>query len=412
MSNNLSKKIVLCVTGSIAAYKTPCLTRELVRFGHTVKVVLTKSAASFVAPLALQVISGNTVHEDISTEAGIGMEHIDLARWADIVLVAPASANFIARLSAGLADDLPTALCLATGAPVLIAPAMNQQMWQNPATQENVTTLKNRRYFLMGPADGIQACGEEGPGRMLEPWEIAIKAALFEPAAFFSGIHMLVTAGPTHEPLDPVRYIANRSSGKMGYAIAEAAYAAGAHVTLVTGPTHLSASHGITVIRANTANEMQLAVRKEIHKNILFICAAAVADFSPVSVCKQKIKKSQNNLTIELKQTEDILKMIRFERKEAFLVGFAAETDDLDEYASIKKREKNLDMLVANDISQPDSGFESDFNAVKIFRQTDCIEIDRMPKYLLASQIIKIINESFSKKNSPVSAGTIESCTA
>jgi phosphopantothenoylcysteine decarboxylase/phosphopantothenate--cysteine ligase len=331
-------RILLGVTGGIAAYKSPDLVRRLMERGADVQVVMTNAAQRFVSPMSFQAVSGRPARSDLWDDAAeAAMGHIELARWAQMVLIAPASADFIARLASGRADDLLATLCLATEAPIVLAPAMNRVMWANKATQANVEILVSRGIRILGPASGNQACGEIGVGRMWEP--AALADGLLEPpvnAGLLSGLNILITAGPTRERIDPVRYLTNRSSGKMGFAVAAAAREAGAHVTLVTGPVHLATPAGITRINVESARDMYAAVHRQVADADVFIAAAAVADFQPVSIAKQKIKKQGVAVKLDLEPAPDIVKSVADMAKRPFVVGFAAETNDVEENARSK----------------------------------------------------------------------------
>jgi phosphopantothenoylcysteine decarboxylase / phosphopantothenate---cysteine ligase len=389
-----SKHILLGVTGGIAAYKSADLVRRLREAGAEVEVVMTDGAQAFITPLTLQAVSGNVVRTtlfDPNAEAAMG--HIELARWADVVIVAPASADFMAKLSYGHADDLLSTLCLASTAPLVLAPAMNQQMWINSVTQENVRRLLKRGVKLLGPADGSQACGEIGPGRMVEPLEIInFLDNIFVPK-ILSGKSVVITAGPTQEMIDPVRYITNKSSGKMGYALAEAAAAAGANVTLISGPVHLTAPHNVRCINVNTAQEMLNAVQKEIKHCNIFIAAAAVADYRCVDIAQQKIKKEKNNLVLQLERNPDILATVAKLAKKPFCVGFAAETENVIAYAKKKFKEKNLDLIIANQVGE-DKGFDSNQNQVTVISAKSEKTFPLMSKKYLAAALIKLITEN------------------
>lgn len=392
--NATKQKLLLGITGSIAAYKTPYFIREMVDSGYEVQVVLTESAKTFVTPLTLQTVSGHPVHEQLlDTEAEAAMGHIQLARWADTILIAPASANFIAKLAHGFADDLLSTLCLAANKPIWLAPAMNQQMWLNSATQENVTKLQMRGHRLLGPAAGIQACGEDGLGRMLEPSDIAKEILNANSERFLKGKRVLITAGPTHEAIDPVRYIANRSSGKMGYALAEAATAAGAEVTLISGPVSLIPPLVSKFVKINNSNEMQSAVHNEISHQDIFISAAAVADYKPATLEQQKIKRQNQSLSLLLEPTIDILHTIGKLKQKPFIVGFAAETENIVENARMKLHKKGCDLIVVNDVGRQDIGFESEDNAVTVLSKENSITIEKTSKKLLAQQLLKIIHQ-------------------
>ena len=400
-----NKQIVIAVTGGIAAYKTAQLVREVQAEGAQVRVVMTASATSFVAAKTFQALSGNPV---AITDNGLfdqaGMDHIALARWADLIVIAPASANSIAKLIHGEADELLYSMCLAHEGQVAIAPAMNQQMWSNVATQENLTRLRNRGFLIWGPADGAQACGEVGPGRMLEVAELLqLVVSTFENTAF-ADQHIVITAGPTHEAIDPVRYIGNRSSGKMGFALAEAALAAGARVTLVAGPTEQTCSPRIHIINVETAAEMHLAVFQQLDDCDLFIACAAVADYRMANIAAEKIKKRSEHLSLELEPTEDILRDVKQAQPELFCVGFAAETEHTIEYARDKLTRKKLDMIIANQVGSSEQGFSSDYNAVEILTADNQESIARMRKTALAPKILDAIHQQLlnRKENSNV----------
>jgi len=358
------KRILLGVTGGIAAYKSADLVRRLRDSGAEVRVVMTRGAQAFVAPLTFQAVSGNPVHTTLLDEAAeAGMGHIELARWADHVLVAPATASFIARLAHGMADDLLSTICLATGAPLTLAPAMNHQMWANAATQANCALLESRGVHLAGPASGSQACGETGPGRMVEPAEL-VAALGPEKPALLTGRHIVVTAGPSYEDIDPVRYIGNRSSGKMGFAVAEAAVAAGARVSLVAGPVSLDTPAGASRTDVRGAREMRDAVMRLAPSAEAFISVAAVADYTPVRPSAQKIKKGLPKQTLELVSTPDIVAEVAAMDEGPLTVGFAAETEKLREHAIEKLSRKGLDMIAANRVGKEGTGFESESNEI------------------------------------------------
>lgn len=393
-------KVLLGITGGIAAYKTPDVVRKLRLHGADVKVVLTDSAKSFVSPLSLQAVSGNTVSDDLldpAAEAAMG--HIELARWADVLLVAPATANFLAKLAHGLADDLLTTLCLATQAPIFVAPAMNQQMWQAAATQANLQTLKTRGVGFFGPAQGEQACGEVGPGRMMEPVELAdmlvneLTKANEQP--LLTGKRITITAGPTREHLDPVRYITNHSSGKMGVALAKVATAMGAEVTLVSGPVNLPLPKVKQVHNVITAEEMQQAVMQNVGQCDIFIACAAVADYRPTESVDHKIKKSNIELTLTFVRNPDILASVAAIENGPFTLGFAAETQDVSRYAKDKLQRKKLDMIAANDVSQQDIGFNSDNNMLHVFWGSGDTVLHKADKQTLASQLLKLVSEHY-----------------
>ena len=390
MSSLTNKRILLGVTGGIAAYKSADLVRRLQDLGAEVRVVMTAAACEFITPLTMQALSGNPVHTRLlDPEAEAGMGHIQLARWADLLLVAPASADFIARLAQGAGDDLLTTICLATAAPLCLAPAMNQGMWKSQATQGNLELLKKRNIICFGPAQGSQACGDVGPGRMLEAIELAeLTAAQFQ-SGILSGRLVVITAGPTREAIDPVRYLSNHSSGKMGYALAEAARDAGARVTLISGPTHLPTPERCKRIDVESAQQMYDASMQSLPGCDVFIASAAVADFRPVSVESQKIKKSgRDGMSIELIRNPDIVAAVAGSDARPLTVGFAAETQALVSYARDKLQRKKLDLVVANDVSLPGIGFNSEDNAVTLVTADTEIELARNSKAVLARQIV------------------------
>jgi len=397
------KKIILGITGGIAAYKSAELTRRLKEQGADIRVVMTDGAKEFITPLTFQALSGNPVSDSLlDRDAEAAMGHIELARWADLVLIAPASADFLARLTHGFANDLLSTLCLATNAPIAAAPAMNQQMWRNPATQENALTLKQRGIHLLGPGSGEQACGETGPGRMLEPSELVTAVLHLFPNAApptekLSGKKVVITAGPTREALDPIRYISNHSSGKMGFALAKAALAAGAESVLIAGPVHLSTPEGVKRINTNTAQEMHTASLDMAGNADIFIATAAVADYRPETVAEQKIKKSADTMAIQLTRNPDIVAAVASLPDKPFTVGFAAETNDLISYAQGKLENKNLDLIVANDVTRSDIGFNSDQNAVTVISAEKHQNLERASKEAIAEQIINIIASAISE---------------
>ncbi len=398
VSDDGMQKILLGVSGGIAAYKTPELVRRLVERGACVQVVMTAAAAAFVTPLSLQSVSGRPVRTALlAPEAEAGMDHIALARWADQVVLAPATAHLIARLAHGLADDLLTTLVLATSAPVTIAPAMNQQMWQHPATMANIAMLTERGCRLLGPASGEQACGEQGPGRMLEP--AAIAAALLAPppaaAGALAGVPVLLTAGPTREAIDAVRYVGNRSSGKMGYALAAALAGAGARVTLVSGPAQLPCPTGVQRVVVESAAEMHDAVMARVADCALFIAAAAVADYRPAQSLPGKLKKHADTLTIQLVRNPDILAEVAARPDKPFTVGFAAETEGLEAAARDKLGRKGLDMIAANEVGAAAGGFEADDNALLVLWPGGRRTLPMMPKPALATALTQLIAERY-----------------
>lgn len=395
MQQLCNKRILLGITGGIAAYKAAELVRILKKAGAEVRVVMTAGAMEFITPLTLQALSGNPVHHALlDPEAEAGMGHIELAKWADLLLVAPASANFIARLTQGSGDDLLTTICLATEAPIALAPAMNQAMWREPITQANIarlTDLKGNKLHMFGPAEGVQACGDVGPGRMLEPEQIAAHAAdLFE-TGLLAGLEVVITAGPTREAIDPVRYISNHSSGKMGYAIAAAARDAGARVTLISGPVIIPAPERVNCVRTESARDMLDASLALLGRCDIFIAAAAVADYRPMTAAHQKIKKSADSMELTLVKNPDVVATVAAHELRPFTVGFAAETQDVDVYARDKLVRKNLDMIVANDVSLSEIGFNSDQNAVTVFWAENQQSFAQMSKQALARELVELI---------------------
>jgi phosphopantothenoylcysteine decarboxylase/phosphopantothenate--cysteine ligase len=388
--------IVLGISGGIAAYKTPELVRRLRERGADVQIVMTASAEEFVTPTSLQAVSGRPIRTNLwDKEAEASMSHIELARWADLVLIAPATAEIMARLAGGGAPDLLATLCLATEAPIAIAPAMNRVMWANPAVQANRRTLEERGVQILGPDEGSQACGETGAGRMLEPEAIAAAVCGTDLArvvadAVLTGKTVLVTAGPTREPIDPVRYITNRSSGKMGYAIAAAAHELGARVILVSGPVALQAPRGVEVVPVETAEEMHAATHERIADADIFIAAAAVSDYRPAEMSAQKIKKTRDTMTLELVRSPDILASVASLEAAPFTVGFAAETENVREYALSKLVNKQLDMVVANRVGA-DCGFDYDDNAAELLWNGGEKPFAKMPKTELAAGLMRAI---------------------
>ena len=386
--------IVLGITGGIAAYKAPDLVRRLKERGADVQIVMTASAAEFVTDTALQAVSGRPVRSNLwDKEAERAMSHIELARWADVILIAPATAEIMARIVSGGAPDLLTTICLATEAPLAIAPAMNHVMWSNPATQANRQTLEDRGVHILGPDVGSQACGETGAGRMLEPGAIAaavIDLGVSKGEGLLAGRKVVITAGPTREAIDPVRYISNRSSGKMGYALARAAVAQDAEVTLISGPVDLPEPPGVDVIRVTTAQDMYDATHAIVGQADIFIAAAAVADYRPATVSEQKIKKTQEALTIELVRCPDILASVAALEEAPFTVGFAAETQNVDDYALAKLENKKLDMIIANQVGD-DLGFDSDENAATAFWKKGERRFPRARKSELANELVELV---------------------
>jgi phosphopantothenoylcysteine decarboxylase / phosphopantothenate---cysteine ligase len=389
------KRILLGVTGGIAAYKAADLVRRLRERGAEVQVVMTTAARQFVTPLTFQALSGRAVRTELldpAAEAAMG--HIELARWAELVLVAPASADFLARLAHGRADDLLAALCLATEAPLALAPAMNRLMWSNAATRANVSVLQERGVRLFGPGEGDQACGEVGPGRMLEPDALAALAGdLFVPRGPLAGRRVLITAGPTRERIDPVRFVSNRSSGRMGFAVAEAARAAGAEVVVVTGPVALPAPRGVRRIDVESAADMLSAVLEEVAGADIFISTAAVADYRPARPPEHKIKKSAERLAVEMERTVDIVATVAARPARPFVVGFAAETESVEQNARAKMIKKNLDMIAANEVGH-DKAFDCAENELLVlWRGGGRRELGRATKESLAQKLIALVAE-------------------
>ena len=394
MKQLANKQIVLGITGSIAAYKACELVRLLVGAGAKVRVVMTKAATEFVSPLTFQALSHNEVHRDLLDEkAEAGMGHIELARWADAIIIAPASADIIAKLAQGRADNLLTTICLATEAPLFVSPAMNHKMWSSDANQENISLLKQRRIHILGPGEGDQACGDTGPGRMLEPQDIAEQTAIHFETGSLAGLKVLVTSGATREAIDPVRYISNRSSGLMGAAIAQAAIEAGALCTVISGASPSLTPDRATSINIETAQQMHEQVMAHVSDCDIFIAAAAVSDYRPVEQQLQKIKKTQNELTLTLVRNPDILADVAKNYPNKFCVGFAAETENIKDNAVQKLNNKSLKLVVANDISRQDIGFDSKDNEVTIYWQGGEKKLEKSSKEKIARQLIAIIAE-------------------
>ena len=392
MAHLSNRNVLLGVSGGIAAYKSAELVRQLQQLGANVRVIMTHGAQEFITPLTLQALSGNPVHTELlDTEAEQGMGHIELARWADLLLIAPATADLIARLASGRADDLLTTVAIATPAPLLLAPAMNQQMWRDQATGANLATLQQRGVEMIGPAAGEQACGDVGPGRMEEPDTIAAAAAGMFESGLLAGKRVVITAGPTREALDPVRYLSNHSSGKMGYALAAAAAAAGARTTLVSGPVTLVQPEHVTLKDVTSAVEMLHACEELLPECDIFIACAAVADYRPVVTENQKIKKGPKEISLQLVKNPDIVSAVAASGHPVFTVGFAAETQSVLEYAKGKMERKGLDMIVANDVSNQNIGFNSDENEVTVLWSGGQQELQRARKDTVADQIVRLI---------------------
>ncbi|MDY0206115.1 MAG: bifunctional phosphopantothenoylcysteine decarboxylase/phosphopantothenate--cysteine ligase CoaBC [Pseudomonas sp.] len=401
MQRLFQKHIIVGIGGGIAAYKSAELVRRLRDLGADVHVVMTRGAREFITPLTLQALSGNPVHVDLlDTKAEAGMGHIELARWADLVLIAPCTADLMSRLVQGSANDLLTTLILATDAPIALAPAMNQAMWADQATQANADILSQRGFHLLGPGSGVQACGDIGLGRMQEPEVLAQSAADLFAHKALTGKHVLITAGPTREDIDPVRYITNHSSGKMGFSLAEAAAEAGARVTLVSGPVHLPTPDRVERINVNSARDMLAACEAAMPCDIM-IAAAAVADYRPEASAEHKLKKDPNSadgMTLKMIRNPDILATIANRADRPFSVGFAAETQNLLDYAACKLRDKNLDLIVANDVANTDIGFNSDENAITVIdRQQQQTSFAQTSKSKIARQLISFITTHANK---------------
>ena len=399
MLNFSNTNILLGVTGGIAAYKSAEIIRLFKKEGASVRVVMTESAKEFITPLTLQAVSGNEIHDsllDVNAESAMG--HIELAKWADIILIAPCTAETIAKITHGRADDLMGALILASEAEVYIAPAMNMNMWLDASTQDNYKILEKRGITFIGPAQGEQACGDIGPGRLEEPEKIIEFITKLLNKGPLSGKTITITAGPTREQIDPVRFISNNSSGKMGYSIAEAAIKYGAQVNLVTGPVSLNADKSINLHKINSASEMLDEVIKCMKSSDIFIGCAAVSDYKPSDYSNKKIKKEDNSsLDIELEKNEDILKYVSDNFSESYIVGFAAETSDVIENAKKKLLTKDLDMIISNDISDKSIGFDADENEVNVITKDETLLLKKDKKIRIARQILKIISANINK---------------
>lgn len=393
------KHILLGVTGGIAAYKSAELVRQLRLSGAVVRVVMTAAATEFITPLTLQALSGNPVHTDLlDTAAEAAMGHIELARWADVLLVAPATADFIARVADGRANDLLAAVCLACEAPVAIAPAMNRAMWENPATGNNLVTLQARDIRVLGPAAGLQACGETGPGRMLEPDELVVGLSGMFRSGVLAGLQVLVTAGPTREAIDPVRYLSNHSSGRMGFAVAAAAAEAGAAVTLISGPVSLATPAGVQRIDVESAADMYAAVMRTVTSTDIFISVAAVADYRPAVLAPQKLKKESAEISLDLIRNPDILAAVAALPDAPFTAGFAAETEALVTNAQDKRLVKGVDMIAANRVGAG-LGFNSEENALHVFWEKGEQVLPVTGKDKLARQLLNLIAEQFQRSH-------------
>lgn len=395
------KKILLGISGGIAAYKCADLTRRLIERGAQIQVVMTPAAKEFITPLTMQAVSGRSVSDsllDPAAEASMG--HIELAKWADLILLAPATADLIARMRAGMGNDLLTTLILASNAPIAVAPAMNQQMYANAATQDNLSVLTQRGMMIWGPAAGQQACGDIGYGRMLEPMELVAHCEAFFGPKPLQNIKFVITAGPTREAIDPVRYISNHSSGKMGFAIAETAANMGAEVTLISGPVSLATPANVTRIDVESAEQMHQAAMEHAVTSDIFISCAAVADYRPSNVAEQKIKKTSDNdhMQINMVKNPDIVASVAaLTKQRPFTVGFAAETQDVEQYARGKLKKKNLDLICANDVSVAGLGFNSNDNALHLYWNGGEQALTTASKAQLAKQLLNIIAEQFNQ---------------
>jgi phosphopantothenoylcysteine decarboxylase/phosphopantothenate--cysteine ligase len=397
-----NKNILLGVTGGIAAYKSAEIVRHLKKSGASVRVVMTRSAEEFITPLTLQALSGNRVSTELlDAEAEAAMGHIELAKWADGILIAPATANTIARLSSGRGDDLLSTVTLAFDGPISVAPAMNQAMWRDERTQENLKKLIDQDFGICGPGSGEQACGDVGLGRMLEPLDIINMFSLSFNEGTLSGKKILITAGPTQEPIDPVRFITNRSSGKMGYSLVEAALESGANVTLISGPVNIEPPSNCNFVSIKTAKEMYDAVMHHISGMDVYIGTAAVSDYSPAKASDSKIKKDGSNspMVLELKENQDILKSVSELEQRPYVVGFAAETNDLIKNAEKKLSNKNLDLIIANDVSNKEIGFDSDDNEVTLITEKEKYLIERQNKRKVSKKIIDFISGRINDQN-------------
>lgn len=395
-----NKKIILGITGGIAAYKTPELVRRLKDHGADVRVVMTEGAKAFITPLTLQAVSGNRVCDSLlDSQAELAMGHIELAKWADLIVIAPATADIIARITAGMANDLLSTLCLATSAPIAIAPAMNQQMWHAKATQVNISTLKQWGLHIWGPDAGEQACGDIGLGRMLDVNELVSLSSDFFADKYLQGQHWVITAGPTREAIDPVRYISNHSSGKMGYAIAHSALRAGAQVTLISGPVSISAPIGCELIQVTSAEQMHQQALTSVPQATTFVACAAVADYRVADIADEKIKKNNEHMQLSLIKNHDIVADVAKLTNKPFIVGFAAETQNVEHYARGKLMRKNLDLIAANDVAKAGQGFNSDDNALTLYSAIDKIEIPLANKKIVAKQLVSLINQHYLAKS-------------
>lgn len=398
------KNIILAITGGIAAYKSASFARLLIKAGYEVRVIMTQGALEFITPLTMQALTGHAVHTQLLDEtAELGMGHIELAKWADLLIIVPASANTLARLAMGMADDLLTTVCLATAAPIIIAPAMNQQMWANPTVQMNVQTLMDLGHQIIPPAEGEQACGDVGSGRLPEPEYLLAYTQNFISThtipQILAGKHVVITAGATVEAIDPVRYLSNHSSGKMGFALANACRQAGAKVSLIAGNVHLPTPFDVQRIDILSAEQMlqqsQQLTQDTANPVDIFIATAAVADYRTAEPAPQKIKKTQDSMSLDLVKNPDILATISHQHPEIFMVGFAAETQDVEKYAKGKLAAKQLDMIACNDVSRQDIGFASDDNAMTVFfkQQKSPVKLEKASKDDIAKQLVSLIGQ-------------------
>jgi phosphopantothenoylcysteine decarboxylase/phosphopantothenate--cysteine ligase len=396
MQRLIHKQIILGVTGGIAAYKSADLARRFREAGASVRVVMTAKAKEFITPLTMQAVSGNPVHDDLfDVQAEAAMGHIELARWADVIVIAPATADFMARLANGEASDLLTTLCLAATAPIALAPAMNQAMWKNTTTQSNLQALQEKNFFIWGPGEGSQACGDVGPGRMLEPLDIVKRSAELFSSGSLAGQRVVITAGATREAIDAVRYISSGSSGKMGYALAEAAVEAGAAVTLISAPVNLTPPAHAQLINVVSAEEMAAAVMQLAATSDIFISVAAVADFRSKTPATQKIPKNEARLTIDLTPNPDIVASVAALKKRPIVIGFAAETHDVIAHAQQKMLKKKLDMIIANNIGNEESPMGGDDNTVTVLWRDQRQDFAKSAKTKLARDLIALIAKQF-----------------
>lgn len=396
------KKILLGISGGIAAYKCAELTRRLKDQGADVRIVMTAAAKEFITPLTMQAVSGHSVASDLlDARANLGMGHIELGKWADLVLIAPATANLIARLRAGFADELLTTACLATTAPIAVSPAMNMEMYLSSATQENINVLTQRGFLIWGPGEGPQACGDIGPGRMLEIEDLVSRVVDYfnVEKALFSGVSITITAGPTQEAIDPVRYISNHSSGKMGFALAEVAEKMGAKVTLISGPVNLATPKNVNRIDVKSALQMHKASLDNVDGCDIFIACAAVADYRAEAIASQKMKKQQeiDGLTLKLVKNPDIIADVANNTVRPFCVGFAAETENVERYAQDKLERKNLDLIAANNVAKAGQGFNSEENALSVFSAQQRFDIALSDKKNVAYELLEIIYQQYNR---------------